>query len=88
VWLWGIPVERADAHALVATLIADGSPDAVAAAGRISHRLEQGSDGLVALAPAHRDAILAVLEDPSEGLKELRGALIRDWEQRRPPTAI
>ena len=81
-WLWGIPVDRADARALVATLISDGSPDAVAAAGRISARLEQGSNGLVALKPEHRDAILGVFEDPPEGPNELRGALIRDHEQR------
>jgi hypothetical protein len=74
VWLWGIPVDREDAKALVATLIADGSPDAVAAAKRIGSRLDQGSDGLVALEPQHRDAIIAVLEDPPDGLNELRGA--------------
>lgn len=83
-WLWGIPLDRADAQALVATLIADGSPDAVSAAGRIGKRLDQGSNGLVALTPEHRDAILSVLEDPPDGLNELRGALIRDHEQRNP----
>jgi hypothetical protein len=42
---------------------------------------EGRSNGL-ALTPERRDAILGVLEDPPEGLYELRGALIRDWEQR------
>lgn len=81
-WLWRIPVDREDARALVATLIADGSPDAVAAAGRISARLDQGSNGLVALKPGHRDAILAVLEDPPDGLNELRGRLADDAGKR------
>ena len=79
--LWGIPVDQEDAQALVATLIADGSPDAVAAAERISVRLERGSKGLIALEPRHRDAILGLLEDPPDGLNELRGALIRDHQQ-------
>ena len=82
--LWGIPVTPDDAHALVATLIADGSPDAVAAAGRISARLDRGGTGLVALAPAHRDAIPGLLEvSADDGPNELRGALIRDAEQRQ-----
>jgi hypothetical protein len=36
----------------------------------------------VALEPAERDAILAVLEDPPDGLAELRGVLARDQRER------
>ena len=36
----------------------------------------------VALTAAERDAILAVLEDPPEGLAELRGALARNQRDR------
>lgn len=39
----------------------------------------------VALTPAMRDAILAVLEDPPEGLEDLRGRLARDRERQRWP---
>ena len=79
--LFGIPVAPADARALVATLVSDGSTDAIAAAARITAGLDRGR-GLVALEPKHRDAILRTLEDPSDGLAELRGGLIRDREQR------
>ena len=81
-WLWGIAVDQEGAKALVATLITDGSPDSVAAVGRISARLDQGGNGLVALEPAHRDAILAVLENAPDGLNELRGRLAEDAAQR------
>jgi hypothetical protein len=36
----------------------------------------------VALKPAERDAILSVLEDPPDGLVELRGVLARDHADR------
>ena len=38
----------------------------------------------IPLEARHRDAILGVLQDPPEGLNELRGTLILDWEQRNP----
>jgi len=78
----GIPVSEADGRALVASLIADGSPDALSAAGRVSLGLERDLYA-VALAPAERDAILAQLEDPPDGLAELRGVLMWDFEQRQ-----
>jgi hypothetical protein len=37
----------------------------------------------VAVTPEERDAILAVLEDPPDGLVELRGVLARDHHARR-----
>ena len=79
--LYGVPVAPNDVRALIATLIANGEPRAVAAAARISDGLERGMP-LVALEPRERDAVLATLDDPAEGLVELRGALVRDYEQR------
>jgi len=79
--LYGIPVSEADGRALIASLVADGSLDALSAAGRVSLGLERDLYA-VALAPAERDAILVQLEDPPDGLAELRGALMRDFEQR------
>ena len=78
--LYGIPISDDDCRALVASLLADGSPDALAAAGRISKRLESTAGrGLVALTAEHRDAILQLLEDPqSPALVELRGRLADD----------
>jgi hypothetical protein len=37
----------------------------------------------VALTPAMRDAILAVLEDSPAGLEDLRGVLARDHRDRK-----
>jgi hypothetical protein len=79
--LWGIPIAAGDARALVATLLADGSPDAVSAAQVIGRGVDRGS-GLVALTAEQQTAILSCLEDPPEGPNELRGALIRDHEHR------
>jgi hypothetical protein len=47
--------------------------------------INKGVDGdlyAVALTPAMRDAILAVLEDPPAGLEDLRGMLARDHRDR------
>jgi hypothetical protein len=81
--VYGVPVSSDDAHKLVVRLMAYGSPDAVAAAARIRTRLQHGAPrGLVALEPQQRDAILDVLEDPPEGLAELRGKLVDDAAKR------
>ena len=37
----------------------------------------------VAVTPEERDAILSVLEDPPDGLVELRGVLARDQRDRQ-----
>lgn len=79
--LYGIPVTDADARHLVATLIADGGPDAIAAAEIIGKGVDRDLYA-VGLDPQMRDAILAVLEDPPDGLVELRGKLARDHADR------
>ena len=79
--LFDVPVAKEDARSLVATLLADDHPHSAEAAATIAHGLELGAS-LVALTPEERDAILAALEDPPEGLVELRGVLMRDFEQR------
>jgi hypothetical protein len=79
--LYSIPVTPDDARHLVATLIS----------GRFTagaHRREMILKGVdrelyaVAVTPEERDAILSVLEDPPEGLAELRGKLARDHSDR------
>ena len=62
-------------------LILDGSPDALAAAEMINKGVDRELYA-VALTPAMRDAILAVLEDPPAGLEDLRGVLARDQRDR------
>jgi hypothetical protein len=79
--LYGVPVHDDDARRLVATLLADTTPEAFSAAHAIGRGLEEGSL-LVALTPEQRDAILAVLEDPPDGLAELRGELAKDRRYR------
>ena len=65
------------ARAAVASLIADGSHTAHHAAAIIQNDLDR-QIAAVALPPAERTAILTQLEEPTEGLAELRGALLRD----------
>jgi hypothetical protein len=75
--LYGRPVSDQDARNLVATLIEDGTPDAISAARQIGYAL-QLDRVMVGLTPAMRDAILSVIENSSAGLGDLRGALARD----------
>jgi hypothetical protein len=79
--LHGIPIADDDARHLVTTLFAGGAPAAVAAAGMIAKGIERDLY-TVGLNPEMRDAILSVLEDPPDGLVELRGKLARDHVQR------
>lgn len=76
----GIPATDADARQLVATVVAAGSPAAIAA-GTIRGAVDRGFCA-VGLDEETRDTILAVLEDPPDGLVELRGKLARDHARR------
>jgi hypothetical protein len=60
----------------------DGSPTALAAAEMIAKGVDRDLYA-VAVTPEERDAILSVLEDPPDGLAELRGKLLRDFEWRQ-----
>jgi hypothetical protein len=73
----GIPVTDDDARHLVATLAVEGIPDALTAAGQITKGFERGLYA-VALSREERTAVLACLEDPPDGLAELRGVLLRE----------
>jgi hypothetical protein len=66
---------------MIATLISDGSRDALAAAEMINKGVDRDLYA-VALTPAMRDAMLAVLEDPPAGLEDRRGAPARDHGNR------
>lgn len=79
--LFGVDVTDDDARLLVATLLAAGGPAAIAAAEMIVKGVERDLYA-VGLNPEMRDAILAVLEDPPDGLVELRGKLARDHADR------
>jgi hypothetical protein len=78
---FGVSVTAENARHLVATLIADGGPDQLAAANMIQKGVDRD---LYAIAPKpeERDAILSVLEDPPPGLEDLRGVLARDQRDR------
>lgn len=80
--LFGMPVRPGDARALVAALLAVGSPGAIDAALEIERGLERRA-ALVALKPEHRTAILFTLEDLPPGLQDLRVALVQDYVRRR-----
>ena len=85
--LFGVPITTEDARHLVATLIADGGPHAITAAGLIEKGLDRQLYA-VGLESQQRDAILAVLKDPPAGLEELRGALARDHRDRSAESGI
>jgi hypothetical protein len=70
----GIDVSRHDAVNLAATLMAEGTPDAVSASELIE-RAVRLQFARVVFTPAQRAAVLSVLEDPPEGLTELSGLL-------------
>jgi hypothetical protein len=75
--LFGVSVNAENARRLVASLIVDGSADALDAAETIAHAVSRGSHA-VAVVPPMRNAILTVLENPPAGLEDLRGVLARD----------
>ncbi len=71
----GIPISDDDARHLIATLIVEGTPDARTAAAQLTKGVECDLYA-VGLSRAERTAVLACLEDPPDGLVELRGKLI------------
>jgi hypothetical protein len=75
-----IPVSLDDARALLGRLLRSDHPFADAAADRIRERLAEG--GSVSLEAGEEDAVLAVLDDPPQGLVKLRTVLAREWEER------
>lgn len=73
----GVEVPGNDGRALVDFLMRIGRDADLA----LAHRIERGYSRQVkvmALSADERDLLLGVLDDPTEGLAELRGALARD----------
>ena len=79
--LYGVSVTAENARHTVASLFADGSPAAMSAAAMIQKGVDRDLYAIV-LEPEERDAILALLEDPPDGLVELRCALAGDHRER------
>jgi hypothetical protein len=79
--LFGVPVKFGDARALVAALLADGSDDAVAAAGLIDVAMRRRLSGLV-LSAQLRSAVVAALEQAPTGLVSLRERLLVDQREQ------
>jgi hypothetical protein len=77
--LAGTPVDNESALELAALLDVAGHEDV---ADAIATALEQ-QRFLMPLTVYDRGAILSVLDDPPEGLAELRGVLLREHEWRR-----
>ena len=75
----GIDVSRQDAANLAATLVAQGTPEALEAA-EVIQKAVRLQFARVVLTPAQRQAVLSALDDPPEGLVELRGLLA--WAHR------
>ena len=62
----GIPIPDDDARRLIATLLVEGTPDALTAAAQITKGVERDLYA-VGLTRAARTAVLAYLEDPPDG---------------------
>jgi hypothetical protein len=75
------PVNDTDAGTLVELLHRSGRADDLTASTIIENALSRKALS-APLTPEERDAILSVLEDPTEGLEDLRGALARDHRDR------
>jgi hypothetical protein len=84
-FIYGCPIPRSEAAALVGLLLEDGSDDALNAAGQIQHAL-MVDRVVVGLAPNDRDAVLHVLDDAPSELQDLRDSLSRDHAHRYSPT--
>ena len=78
-WLAGVPV-RNDLVRYLARLLEEAGANSTAA---ILHKAVANQHAIAALDIDDREAILITLGDPSEGLEELRGVLLREHEWRR-----
>ena len=75
--LAGITISDNDARNPVTTLVADNTPQGLDLANRMTTCLEMNVD-VMDLDAQECSTLLAVLEDPPDGLAELRGVLARD----------
>lgn len=73
----GIPISEDDARWLIAALYRDAHAPAVSAALMLEKGVERGLYA-VGLSREERTAILGVIDDPPDGLTELRGVLMRE----------
>ena len=78
----GIEVTGSDGRALVDLLMRIGRDVDLALAHRIE-RAYSRQDPLLALSYKETDLLLGILDDPPDGLTELRGALARDQRDRK-----
>lgn len=79
--LCDVPVTDTDAGTLIDLLQRSGRADDLSAATIIENALSRKALS-APLSPEERDAILSVLENPPEGLEELRVALATDQRER------
>jgi hypothetical protein len=85
--LYGIPVAEDDVLWLVYRLRQVGRATDVSAAAMIEKGVREEVI-MVALTEHERTAILGVVDAPSDGLAELRGALARDFRWRARGTDL
>ena len=77
--VFGVQIAESDCTTLVEFLNTAGRPEHVAAAAAIERGL---NPRFVSLTLAQRAAILGVLDDPPEGLAQLRTELLKDPDSR------
>jgi hypothetical protein len=79
--LYGVEVSEDDCIILIDLLLRVGRAVDHTAAAAIDRGISVQAK-IIALSPSERDAILSVLDDPPEGLVELRGVLASDHRRR------
>jgi hypothetical protein len=80
--LVGVPIENELVHELASRLRDIGDTRELNAAEKLEYGLSRDLR-LVALTIADREAVLSVLDDPRDGLEELRSVLLADHQRRR-----
>ena len=79
--LYGTPVAEDDVKSLIDLLDRAGRSVDLMLAGRLEHAITTNAE-LLALSPIERTAMLAVLDDPPDGLAGCCGALVSDHRDR------
>ena len=77
----GVEVSGKDGRTLVGLLLRIGRDTDLALALRVERSYSR-QVGIISLSPAERDLLLNILDDPTDGLLELRGVLARDHQDR------
>jgi hypothetical protein len=83
IWIAGVNVDREVLSGLANRLVHAGRAEL---ASKLRAAAADEAQTEVALSIGEREAVLAELDEPLEGLEDLRGMLLAERERRRRPT--